>query len=104
MRVEDSEEMTDINIKGALFGIVAALAENRDRYGTKLQGAIRNSSISLESISCSKRLGVQTGRCRYGHGSAIRDQCKNCSYKNRARCSLMSSAALFFGARLWTRP
>jgi hypothetical protein len=38
MRVEDSEEMTDINIKGALFGIVAALAENRDRYGTDLAG------------------------------------------------------------------
>ncbi len=34
MRVEDLEEMTDINIKGALFGIAVALAENRDRYGT----------------------------------------------------------------------
>ena len=36
MRVMDSEEMTDINIKGALFGIAAALAEDRDRYGTQV--------------------------------------------------------------------
>jgi hypothetical protein len=37
----------------------------------KLQGAIRVSSISLESMFRSNRLGVQTSRSQYGPGSAI---------------------------------
>jgi hypothetical protein len=63
MRVEDSEEMTDINIKGALFGIVAALAENRDRYGTDLAGI----NLPFQLV---RRANEPLG---YGHRSAIRN-------------------------------